>query len=266
MIDRWHAAGFLLRHWLRQESAHSVHSPGLFRFYTEVVHPKAGNVVDPAIEQLRHELTSGNGPQSHQANATIPPSPVGPKPTSGSERRTLKTIVERESAGVNTGCMLQRLVAFQKAKRILEIGTSAGITTLYISADSDSEVFTLEGHPLLAEIACGHFQQFNRSNIKVVEGNADITLPEVLAGGFQPDVTFIDANHRYEPTCRYVRQVLDHMPKGGVIVIHDIHHSAEMSMAWLDVSGYPEVTTAINLGTTGILLTNPGLNKAQVYW
>lgn len=266
MIDRWHAAGFLLQHWLRQESSHSIHSPGLFRFYTEVVYPKAGNIVDPDIEQLRHALTTGEGPHSLQANMHIPPSPFGPAPSAGSKRRTLKTVVKNESAGAKTGCLLQRLVEFQEAKRILEIGTSAGFTTLYLSANSDSEVITLEGHPVLDDVACGHFQQFNRSNIKVVEGNADITLPEVLANGFQPDVTFIDANHRYEPTCRYVRCVLAHMPKGGVIVIHDIHHSAEMSMAWLDVSGYPEVTTAINLGTTGILLTHPGLHKAQVYW
>lgn len=266
MIDRWHAAGFLLQHWLKQESAHSIHSPGLFRFYTEGIYPKNGDEPDRAIELLRRHLITGDITHVPHALTPVSPSPVGPAASIKPEGRLLSTVAARECAGPETACLLQRIAKFLGAKRILEIGTSAGLTTLYLSADSEATVLTLEGHPVLAGIARGHFQQFNRRNVHVLEGDADRTLPEMLAGGFRPDLAFIDANHRFEPTCRYVRKVLEHMPEGGIVVLHDINHSPEMSRAWLEVSGYPEVTSAINLGHTGILLTDKRLPVERMYW
>ena len=56
--------------------------------------------------------------------------------------------------------LLFRLANYYRARTIIELGSSLGISTAYLaSADSSSRVITMEGSPAIASIAQETFQK-----------------------------------------------------------------------------------------------------------
>lgn len=146
--------------------------------------------------------------------------------------------------------------------QIIELGTSLGITTAYLaSADSSNRVVTLEGSGELLKIAQGVWRALRLENIEWVEGAIDDTLLSYVraqAQKAQPvDIAYIDANHTYEATIRYVSALLPLMPEKGILIIDDIHYSEEMEQAWEALKTDSRVTTSMDLYHVGILFLDP---------
>lgn len=146
--------------------------------------------------------------------------------------------------------------------QIIELGTSLGITTAYLaSADSRNRVVTLEGSGELLKIAQGVWRALRLENIEWVEGAIDDTLLSYVraqAQKAQPvDIAYIDANHTYEATFRYVSALLPLMPEKGILIIDDIHYSEEMEQAWEALKTDSRVTTSMDLYHVGILFLDP---------
>jgi predicted O-methyltransferase YrrM len=160
--------------------------------------------------------------------------------------------------------ILFRLANFltQKAHRplqILELGTSFGITTAYLaSVDTRNSVITYEGSNAVLRIAQGVWRALRLENIEWVEGNIDETL---FATSPSPaprfDLAYVDANHTYEATMRYVDYLLSRMDEKGIIVIDDIHYSEAMELAWNALKADPRVTTSMDLYALGMLFVDP---------
>jgi predicted O-methyltransferase YrrM len=157
--------------------------------------------------------------------------------------------------------LLSRLVIYSNAKQIIELGTSMGITTLYLAKQMDTHVSTFEGNPALVSIAQTNFEYFNKSNIDLIEGNIDKSLPDFLQTNRTIDFVLMDANHRYEPTLNYVHQLAPRMSNTGIIVVDDIYHSAEMAKAWHEIRMHELVYGSIDLFRCGILFFDSSLNK-----
>jgi predicted O-methyltransferase YrrM len=159
------------------------------------------------------------------------------------------------------GQALFRLVNFigEEAKRpleILELGTSLGITTSYLAAvSSKNRVVTLEGSEAVLSVAQGVWRALQLENIEWHEGNIDDTLS--LYAREHLDVAYVDANHTYEATMRYVQFLLPRMNEKGVIVLDDIHYSAGMEQAWNALKTDERVTTSMDLYHVGLLFVDP---------
>lgn len=168
-----------------------------------------------------------------------------------------KTHLERPAIGQ----LLFRLVNFlgQHEKRpleILELGTSLGVTTAYLaSADSRNRVLTLEGSEAVLRIAQGVWRELRLENIEWQQGNIDNTLYECAREKL--DLAYVDANHTFEATMRYVNFLLPRMNEKGVIVIDDIHHSESMEQAWQALKTDARVTTSMDLYHVGLLFLDP---------
>ncbi|MFZ9719521.1 MAG: class I SAM-dependent methyltransferase, partial [Chitinophagaceae bacterium] len=67
------------------------------------------------------------------------------------------------------------------------------------------------------------------------------------------DFVFIDGNHAYAPTLRYFNAMLPFVHSGTVMILDDIHWSAEMEKAWQAISNHSAVTLSIDLFFVGIL-------------
>jgi predicted O-methyltransferase YrrM len=115
--------------------------------------------------------------------------------------------------------MLFRLVQFRKPEKLLEIGTSLGLTTAYLALGSNSKVVTIEGCKACAARANELHQSIQLATIKVVEGDFDNVLPAVLDEMQQVDFVFIDGNHRGEALLRYFEKCLMHTTPGAIIVV-----------------------------------------------
>lgn len=168
-----------------------------------------------------------------------------------------KTHLERPVIGQ----LLFRLVNFigQHEKRpleILELGTSLGVTTAYLaSADSRNKVVTLEGSERVLQVAQGVWSALRLENIEWRQGNIDDTLYVCAREGI--DVAYVDANHTFEATTRYVDFLLPRMNERGVVVLDDIHHSEQMELAWNTLKNDKRVTTSMDLYYVGLLFVDP---------
>ena len=70
-------------------------------------------------------------------------------------------------------------------------------------------------------------------------------------------MAYVDANHTYEATVRYVSFLLPRMTEKGVLVLDDIHHSKEMEQAWETLKADERVTTSMDLYHVGLLFVDP---------
>ena len=70
------------------------------------------------------------------------------------------------------------------------------------------------------------------------------------------DVAYIDANHTYEATTRYFRQLLPAAKQHSIYVIDDIHHSPQMEQAWQEIQQMEQVTSTIDCYHIGLVFFN----------
>ena len=160
--------------------------------------------------------------------------------------------------------MLFNLIANFGSKNVIELGTSFGINTMYMAANTTVKVTTFEGCKNTAAIARNNFRTLGYANIDLVEGNIDSTLPLFKSNVTKKiDLALIDANHRLEPTINYFNQLLPICNEHCIIVIDDIYWSTEMTEAWKQLQNHPQVSVSVDLYELGLLFIQPILGKSH---
>jgi predicted O-methyltransferase YrrM len=181
-----------------------------------------------------------------------------------SKRRTVGSIAKHVVKSRKYCQLLYRIVKHYQPKGIVELGTSLGITTSYLSlAKPDSSVFTLEGATEIANKARQNFRTLDLINVKLIEGNFDYTLPAVLYQLPIVDFAFIDGNHRYNATLNYFNQLLAKTNNDSILILDDIHWSTEMEQAWKEIKEYHAVRCTIDLFFIGIVLLRHEFKEKQ---
>lgn len=239
-----------LRYLGRARDEHSLHSPFLFSLYTQIIRPD--NHREPAfapIHALRKTL------RRSRKDITITDLGAGSK-VNASRQRTISDIARHSQKQARFGRLLFRLIRHFRAKTIVDLGTSLGLTTAYLAEAArlhEGQVLTFEGCPETAVVARRNFQQLGLQNVTVVVGNIDQTLPAHIAGLGRIDFVFFDANHRYEPTVRYFEICLKERHNDTVFVFDDIHWSDEMEQAWAYIKNHPAVSVTVDLFWVGLV-------------
>jgi predicted O-methyltransferase YrrM len=226
---------------------HGVHSPFAFEFITKVLNDKTQYSCYKEIEQLRSQLKNDN------TLLTIEDFGAGSR-MHASYKRKVSEIATSSLKPMKFSQLLFRMVNFYKPLNLLELGTSLGITTAYIaSADAINKVITMEGAKEVAEIAGKNFQLLRRKNIEIVEGDFDITLPQVIKDISSVDFAFVDGNHRKEPTIKYFEQLILKTNNNSILVFDDVHWSREMEESWEYIKQHSSVTLSVDLFFIGII-------------
>jgi predicted O-methyltransferase YrrM len=232
---------------LKARDKHSVHSPFVFDFYTKIIKDKTLFPDFEKIEILRKELK--NNFEKIEINDFGAGSEVD-----NSNDRTIASISKYSEKNPSLAQLIFRIIKNQKPGTILDLGTSLGITTLYqAKANPLGKVYTFEGCPNTAAIAEKNFKKLSVSNIELIIGNIDDTLPELLQQLSTVDFAFFDANHRYEPTINYFRQCLQKATEDSIFIFDDIYWSPGMKKAWEEIKKHPSVGISIDLFFIGIL-------------
>lgn len=168
--------------------------------------------------------------------------------------RKVKDIVRHSAKPAKYAQLLFRLVNYFQPKTILELGTSLGISTLYLAmANSKTKVISIEGSETIATLARENFKLLNVENIELIIGNFDKVLPAQLQKINCADFVFFDGNHRKTPTLSYYEQCLHYAHNNSVFVFDDIHWSQEMEEAWQTIKQHPRVTITIDLFFMGLV-------------
>ncbi len=136
----------------------------------------------------------------------------------------------------NQGKLLQLLARVQGARRILEIGTLGGYSTIWLAKalPSDGRLVTLEAVPKHAEVARANLARAGLDAIVDVRvGPALETLPQLAAEGGDPfDLTFIDADKEHNPD--YFQWALQLSRPGSLIVVDNVVRGGDVIDAGSD--------------------------------
>jgi predicted O-methyltransferase YrrM len=129
------------------------------------------------------------------------------------------------SVAPNQGKMLNLLARVHGARKILEIGTLAGYSTIWLARalPADGKLITLEYDPRHAEVATANIAAAGLADrVEVKVGAALDTLPTVADDG-PFDLFFIDADKVNNP--KYFQWALDHSRPGSVIIVDNVVRS-----------------------------------------
>ena len=168
--------------------------------------------------------------------------------------RSIKQIVKYGIAPKKQAEYLYRLINFLNPSSIVELGTSVGLTTLYLAkAAPKATIFTLEGCDNLAAFSTQLFKKQHQHHITSVVGNFNDTFPKLLNSITTIDFLYIDGNHTYEATMNYFNLALQKKNEQSVFVFDDITWSKGMLKAWKEICAHPEVTLSLDFFFFGII-------------
>lgn len=139
---------------------------------------------------------------------------------------TLRSLEEENipdmSISPNQGKLLQVMAKMCNAKRILELGTLGGYSTIWLakSVPANGKVTTIEYDPRYAEVAKRNIQQAGLSEkVEIRVGRALDVLSQLMDENVAPfDMIFIDADK--PPYTEYFQMALK-LSRPGTIIVAD---------------------------------------------
>lgn len=224
-----------------------MHSPFVFDFIVNVLNDKKQRACYDEIEMRRKLLLKDN------SVIEVEDFGAGSSVIKTNKRRVDK-VASSSLKSKKYAQLLHRMVEYYQPKNIIELGTSFGITTSYLSKGNPSATIdTFEGAASIANIAQTTFQQLGLKNIHLHQGDFSKTLNPFLQSVDSVDFAFVDGNHRKEPTIEYFHQLLKKHNDHSIFIFDDIHWSAEMEEAWQYINANTKVTLSIDLFFIGIV-------------
>ncbi len=264
LVYAWFRIRSAVRWYWGAHTRYDVHSPHVMDFVEVVFRDDRQYYAFGLIRAVRRYWSGRPGRVTLQSLGA-------PSMTTSRNERSVRSLVATNAISDRSGRFLFRLALWLRARNILEFGTNAGISTLYLHlADTRARLVTVEGNPAVAALAketfarvrtgphlhpyVGLFQEWLATQLATA-------LPPTDAAG-QPttlDLFFLDGDHREEPTLAYVQRLLPLAGPNSVFVIADIHWSAGMEAAWRQLQRLPEVTASVDVYHFGLLFFRPGL-------
>jgi predicted O-methyltransferase YrrM len=237
----------------RHKRGHGIHSPFVFDLVTRVFRNKTDHDIVCSIRKLKKRLISdhrsiivndlGAGTEKFKTN-----------------KRKVSDIARYSPVPPKYGVLLSNLASEFGEPLIVELGTSFGFSTMYMAASCpDAVVYTIEGCPATAEIAIQNFSTAGLTNIRLISGSFDESLPVVAETGIKPGLVFIDGNHRKDPVLMYFSRIVELSDNKTVIVIDDIYYSKEMEDAWKEIKLNEKVSVTVDLFRMGIVFLREGI-------
>jgi predicted O-methyltransferase YrrM len=235
-----------------------IHSPYLFEWVRMVMSDTHAYYIWSRIEGVRRKMLESDVVVNYVDYGS------GSKQMCEGLRseRLVKDIANKSVSRRKKAQMLFRLVNWlghqmrcgEKGMSIVELGTSLGVTTSYLaSVDSRDRVLTYEGCEDVAKLASENWNVLGLNNIECCVGEIDIEKLRVKINEIGVDVAFVDANHTYDATLKYFGVLADGVHSKSVVVVDDIHYSAEMEEAWKAICADERVTTTMDLYDMGLV-------------
>ncbi|KAG8823230.1 hypothetical protein FRC17_009383 [Serendipita sp. 399] len=176
--------------------------------------------------------------------------------------------MKRACLGVSEaqGKLLMLLCKSINAKRVVEVGTLAGYSTIWMAKalPEDGQLITLELLPEHAEVAAENIAHAGLSEkVKIVVGSAVETLSDLPSNELF-DLAFIDADK--ENNVNYFKQAERLVRPGGVIIVDNVVRRGRVAdpevvdssvegvralLKYIKANAKVEATTIATVGTKG---------------
>jgi predicted O-methyltransferase YrrM len=226
-------------------NGHGIHSPYIYKLCREVIFKS--RTLDNEIEKIR------NIRLKDRSHVQITDLGAGSTLMGKSSKRTIRHLT-RSTNRKKISLLLARLNEFSGIYQVIELGTSLGFSTLYLSRNNiKNQIVTLEGCPNISSLAQENFNILQVGNIRLISGAFDDNLKKTIQDG-QHLFVFIDGNHTYKATIRYFEFYKKHITPDSMLIFDDIHWSDGMQRAWNEIKSDQAVKVSIDLFYVGIIL------------
>jgi predicted O-methyltransferase YrrM len=228
-----------------------VHSPFVYKFVYYLRKHKTGKALK-IIKKLRNQA------KQNRNKIFIKDEGKGGKTISTTIRK--RTMVS--SSTIKTIHAIYQTICYFKPVIVIETGTNLGYTTIAMAlANPKSKVYSIEADKTLIEKASKNIFYSQVNNIELIHGTFEEKLPQILKKTGHFDLTFVDGNHKYEPTIQYFHLLLQHATSNSIIIFDDICWSPGMKKAWKEIIEHPSISVSINFGYFGMAFFKQGLSK-----
>lgn len=178
-----------------------------------------------------------------------------------SPKKSVSKLVNQQVSSSYQLRLIWRLIYLFKCKNILELGSSIGLSSMYLgSVFSDSTVDVLEGNEHFVRFGKKMAKSFPIDTLHFYTGKFVDTLDYVLERK-RYDLVFIDGHHERQATFDYYKKILPHLHKDSIVIFDDIYWSKGMKEVWEMIKLESEVTYSIDLYFMGIIFFNSKSNK-----
>jgi len=247
MSKSWTIQHYIRHFFTSKRKGHGVHSPFVYALVENVFNNANDFYAFEKLKTIRRTLLKDNtelaitdfGAGSKKLNASI---------------RKVKDIAQHGISSNQQSEILFKLINYLQCKVIIELGSSIGLNTMYLSgATNTCTVHTIEGSENLFSFSSKLFKQNEQTNIQSYLGNFDDVLPKILSSISSFDLLYIDGNHTLEATLLYFNLALKKRSNQSVIVLDDIYWSEEMTKAWETIKANDNVPLTIDCFYFGLV-------------
>lgn len=250
----------LMAFYLRAKTRYDVHSPYLSRLVEDVIRSKDQPLILQDIENQRRLFLNDD--------AMIEKVPLG----AGSKRlnnqqMTVSKLAKTSLCTSWQGKLYHHLARVHQPKKILELGTCLGISSAYLySGAPQSVMLTLEGDRNLVPLAKQSLEAlFDEGGPEITLGRFSNTLPIALEDLAEVDLVLMDGDHSYHATLAYFQQIKPYLSADAIVIVHDIHWSEGMLLAWREMQKDEAIFLSIDLFDLGLLCKAPTMTTKQSF-
>jgi len=243
------AARQFISYFAKARTVYNTHSPFLYELTQRVLEDDRHYYAFDELEALRQKMLHVDTQMEFIDFG------AGSKGLGKQSNRKIKDVARTSLISPLKAKWMFRLIDFLKPTNMLEIGTSLGLSALYMqSAALNAQLITLEGNPASARVAQKNFSIFPfAKNIEVEIGRFEETLNPALRKLGKADFVFMDGNHQKAPTLDYFEQMRPFLSEKSVVILDDIYWSKGMADAWNLLKDDSQVTLSVDLFHFGIL-------------
>ena len=162
MYSKWQLARKYFAYYLAASSSkgHGTHSPFLFHFITGIMNDTVKYGAYEPVENLRKKLRNDPrliGVEDFGAGSAF----------TEKHQRSVRSIARHAAKSKKYGQLLFRMVKHYQPATLLEMGSSLGITSSYLSMGRpEARLISMEGAPEIAAVARQNFSYLGLKNIE----------------------------------------------------------------------------------------------------
>ncbi len=247
-MSRTYTALSYLRYLWNSSSWSRLHSPCLFELFSYCVDEQNRWPEFALIEAKRLEML--------QSKLIISRKDFGAGSISLNTRNQTIGSIAARALSLPYQCRFMARLAFHKQpEQILELGTSLGISTLYLGLSF--RVTTVEGDPAIAAVARSNFSAFEKDNIESVVSTFNDFFQSNINSASTYQLVFIDGDHRSEALLKCYEKLKRYVTKESIIVIDDLYWSKDMTHGWNTLIDKPEVMQSVDCFHFGLIFFSP---------
>lgn len=235
-----------IKYRINAQQRHGVHSPFVYDFGDKCISAKVPKNIINEFKEFKSALLKDK--------TSIEVQDLGAGSKKLNKKRTVQQIAKVSGSTKKYGMLLYRLVAHYKVKEVLELGTSLGIGTYWLTAGSkDLNTTTVEGCSHTFNYTKIHFPEKLKPQVNFINSSFTDYL-KGLSNRVPFDLIFIDGDHQGKSLHEQLNLLEPFIHDETIIVLDDIRWSKGMLEAWEGLISNQDYHLTLDLFKMGIIV------------